>query len=245
MSGRQQAHVVGSRLPVVMVVTCPNCRSRYAVDPLKIGPDGRTVECARCHHQWHQKVEGEAAAPELVIRPTTTGASLPAVIPPKPAFPWRRAVAVGVVVVLLIAAVLFVFRARIATMISYEARVSAPVQAATTPATPAPTRTASAETTTPPQAAAEARPQIEVDLTTSSIEAVDGHFVVRGQLVNNGRAPGSTTLLRLTFKRNEDVLGERSFPMVEGPLPPGGRTSFSQTLDNPPSGTTDIVPAVE
>ena len=231
-----------------MVVTCPNCRSRYAVDPLKIGPAGRTVECARCHHQWHQKVEGEPATPELVIRPTTTGASLPAVIPPKPAFPWRRVVAVGVVVVVLIAAVLFVFRAKIATMISYEARASAPVRVATaapTPARPAPARTASAETTTRASTAPEPRPQIEVDLPNSSIEAVDGHFVVRGQLVNNGRAPGSTTLLRLTFKRNEDVLGERSFPMVEGPLPPGGRTSFSQTLEDPPSGTTDIVPAVE
>jgi hypothetical protein len=74
---------------------------------------------------------------------------------------------------------------------------------------------------------------------------VDGRYVVRGQLVNNGKAPGSTTLLRLTFKRNDDVLGERSFPMVEGPLPPGGRANFSQTLDNPPSGTTDIVPVVE
>ena len=183
-----------------------------------------------------------------MIRPTTTGASLPAVIPPKPAFPWRRAVAVGVVVVAVIAAVLFVFRGKIAAMISYEARASAPVQVATAPATaptPAPTRTASAETTTHARTAAEARPQIEVDLTTSSIEAVDGHFVVRGQLVNNGRAPGSTTLLRITFKRDEDVLGERSFPMVEGPLPPGGRTTFSQTLEDPPSGTTDIVPAVE
>jgi predicted Zn finger-like uncharacterized protein len=217
-----------------MVVTCPNCRSRYAVDPLKIGPDGRTVECARCHHQWHQKVEGPPPAPEVVIRPATTGASLPAVIPPKPAFPWRRAVAVGVVAVLLIAAVLFVFRGKIATMISYEARASEPVQVAAT-------TTASRNVPHEP----EARPQIEVDLTKSSIEAIDGHFVVRGELVNNGHAPGSTTLLRLTFKRNEDVLAERSFPMVEGPLPPGGRAVFSQTLEDPPAGTTDIVPAVE
>lgn len=68
---------------------------------------------------------------------------------------------------------------------------------------------------------------------------------MRGQIVNNGKAPGSTTQLRLTFKKNDDVLGERSFPMVEGPLPPGGRASFSQTLGDPPPGTTDIVPIVE
>jgi predicted Zn finger-like uncharacterized protein len=245
-----------------MVVTCPNCRSRYAVDPLKIGPAGRTVECARCHHRWLQNVEGPPPpAPEVVIRPTTSGASLPAIIPPKPAFPWRRVVAVAVVAVLLLAAVLFAFRDKIATMISYEARASTPVQVAantpppatqTTPpaaATPARApasvmRTAATEAPRP-RPAAEARPQIEVDLTTSSIDVVDGRLVVRGQLVNNGRAPGSTTLLRLTFKHNEDVLGERSFPMVEGPLPPGGRTSFSQALEDPPSGTTDIVPVVE
>lgn len=230
-----------------MVVTCPNCRSRYAVDPLKIGPAGRTVECARCHHQWLQMVEGPPLAPEVVIRPTTTGASLPAVIPPKPAFAWRRAVAAAVVLVLLIAAVLFAFRTKIAAMISYEARSSAPVQvAAVTPASESSaTRSITDAPPARPQPAPEARPQIEVDLTQSSIDAVDGHFVVRGQLVNNGRAPGSTTLLRLIFKRNEDVLGERSFPMVEGPLPPGGRTTFSQVLDNPPPGTTDIVAAVE
>src|SRR5690242_11508857 len=216
-----------------MVVTCPNCRSRYAVDPLKIGPAGRTVECARCHHQWHQKVDGEAPAPELVIRPITTGSGLPAVIPPKPAFRWGRVTAVGLVVVIVIVVALFIFRGKIATMISYEARASAPVQVAT------------AEKTTPARPAPEARPQIDVDLDKTSIEAVDGRFVVRGQLVNNGRAPGSTTLLRITFKRKDDVLGERSFPLVEGPLPPGGRASFSQALEDPPSGTTDIVPAVE
>jgi hypothetical protein len=206
---------------------------------LKIGPAGRTVECARCHHQWHQKVEHPPTAPELEIRPITSGASLPAVIPRKPSFPWGRAVALGLVLVLLLAVMLFAFRGKIASMMSQEARASTPVQTAAAtppPATPAP----------PPQTSTtEARPQIEIDPTTSSIDTVDGRFVVRGQLVNNGRAPGSTTLLRITFKRNDDVLGERSFPMVEGPLPPGGRTAFSQTLDDTPSGTTDIVPAVE
>jgi predicted Zn finger-like uncharacterized protein len=229
-----------------MVVTCPNCRSRYAVDPLKIGPAGRTVECARCHHQWHQKVEGPVPAPEVVIRPAMSGASLPAIIPPKPAFPWRQAFAVGFVVVLLIVAVLFAFRAKIATMISDEARASEPMQVAAATAAPAALAARSInEPATHARATPEARPQIEVDLPNSSIDAVDGHFVVRGQLVNNGRAPGSTTLLRLTFKRNEDILGERSFPMVEGPLPPGGRTTFSQTIEDSPSGTTDIVPSVE
>jgi len=43
----------------------------------------------------------------------------------------------------------------------------------------------------------------------------------------------------------DDVLGERSYSMVEGPIAPGARLGFRQTLDDPPAGTTDIVPAVE
>jgi predicted Zn finger-like uncharacterized protein len=226
-----------------MVVTCPNCRARYAVDPLKIGPQGRTVQCARCDHRWFEKVdspppepEAPPAAPEFVIRPTTVGASLPAVIPPKPAFPWPRVIAAAVLLLVLIGAVLFAFRDKIAGLVSHEARVAAPVAVAAAPPPPP---------VAPRAAATPARPRIEIDLDESKIEIVGGRYVVRGQVVNNGDAAGSTSLLRVTFKRNEDVLGERSFPMVEGPLPPGGRASFSQTLDDPPPGTTDIVPVVE
>ncbi len=223
-----------------MVVTCPNCRARYAVDPLKIGPLGRTVQCARCDQRWFEKVESPPpapeiapAAPEMVIRPTTVGASLPAVIPPKPPFPWARVIAVALLALVLIGATLFAFRDRIMAMISYEARASTPASVAA--ARPSPPRLP----------APQLRPQIEIDLAVSKIEAVGGRYVVRGQVVNNGSAAGSTSLLRVTFKRNDDVLGERSFPMVEGPLPPGGRVSFSQALDEPPAGTTDIVPVVE
>jgi predicted Zn finger-like uncharacterized protein len=262
-----------------MVVTCPNCGSRYAVDPLAIGPAGRTVQCARCDQRWFQSVEGARPTPDMVIRPVTAGASLPAVIPPKPPFGWKRLVAVAVMLVVLLAAAMFVFREKIAAIISYEARASTAALVAAAPSPAPPTAPAKAEPPTParpsapPSAAAPAppsppsvvrtnatatgpravrpaiaeaaRPQIEVDFTSSRIEVVNGRYIVRGQVVNNGKAAGSTTLLRLTFKRNDDVLGERSFPLVEGPLPPGGRASFSQALDDPPAGTTDIVPLVE
>ena len=50
-----------------MHVTCPNCGARYAVDPLAIGPAGRTVQCARCSHRWRaappdRTRSGDAAA---------------------------------------------------------------------------------------------------------------------------------------------------------------------------------------
>jgi len=200
------------------------------------------------------------APPEVVIRPPTPGAGLPAVIAPQPEFAWRRLVGVAVVILMLLGAALFAFRDEIATIVSYEARASRSLgetssaalpdqpeaaPPASRPASPTSASAASSARPAPPSPTDAARPQIEVDLSASKIDLVDGRYIVRGQLVNTGLAPGSTTLLRLTFKRNEDVLGERSFALVQGPLPPGGRVNFSQTLDDPPSGTTDIVPMVE
>jgi predicted Zn finger-like uncharacterized protein len=56
-----------------MIVTCPECSTRYLVDPQSMGQVGRSVRCANCGHTWHQTppapeprpepVEPEAAAP--------------------------------------------------------------------------------------------------------------------------------------------------------------------------------------
>ena len=34
------------------MIVCPNCTTSYDVDPAKLGPDGRTVRCARCKETW-------------------------------------------------------------------------------------------------------------------------------------------------------------------------------------------------
>lgn len=51
-----------------MIVTCPSCSARYAVDADKIGPSGRRVKCAKCGHTWQQEPpeleEEVVAAPE-------------------------------------------------------------------------------------------------------------------------------------------------------------------------------------
>jgi predicted Zn finger-like uncharacterized protein len=47
-----------------MILTCPNCATRYVVPDSAIGQEGRRVRCASCRHSWFQ----EGAALDLPLR---------------------------------------------------------------------------------------------------------------------------------------------------------------------------------
>lgn len=59
-----------------MQVTCSNCGARYIVDPLAIGPTGRTVQCARCNNRWFERA-GPASAAVLRERVEQPGPDVP------------------------------------------------------------------------------------------------------------------------------------------------------------------------
>lgn len=50
-----------------MILTCPECASRYFVDDSKVGATGRVVRCASCGHRWNAR--NEAAVDDLFDEP--------------------------------------------------------------------------------------------------------------------------------------------------------------------------------
>lgn len=107
-----------------MIVTCPNCASRFHVADKALGTDGRKVRCGSCAHAWLQKpvveeapVVAEVAFEDSAPEPKTAD---PAPAPkesapakeappaaakaraPRPAAPPRRQRSVGRIVIWLV-----------------------------------------------------------------------------------------------------------------------------------------------
>jgi predicted Zn finger-like uncharacterized protein len=72
-----------------MYITCPGCKTRFAVTAEQIGNNGRKVKCSKCFHIWHQKPLGQVKIePKVELVSTKTpplgnGINLPVLLPIK------------------------------------------------------------------------------------------------------------------------------------------------------------------
>lgn len=242
--------------PTGRTVQCSRCSHRWfkTIDPPS-APFGEYPPQAR-------------PVPDFIIRPQIYGGGLPAIATPRGTPRWVKVVTGIAVLIVLFGGVAFAFKDELLPLLPPNVRQAlgievtlptaeapaaavspAAVPRATAPAAPKPSARAAAPTLTQaPSAATPAESgaiELEVDLAASKVEFTDGHYVVRGEIVNKGKAEASIHALKLLFKKDAVVLGERFYPLFAGPVQPGGRQPFSQILDDPPAGTTDIVPTVE
>lgn len=65
-----------------MILTCPQCATRYQADAAKFQPSGRNVRCAKCGHLWHQ--DAPAAEPDPVSEVPIIDEAPPAAPVPEP-----------------------------------------------------------------------------------------------------------------------------------------------------------------
>ncbi len=52
-----------------MILNCPECSTRFAIDAQALRPDGRRVKCGKCEHVWFEEPPAPSATEPISITP--------------------------------------------------------------------------------------------------------------------------------------------------------------------------------
>ena len=230
-----------------MILSCPACSTRYLIDPALIGPDGREVRCAKCSHQWIEKlppdppppepvaepevesVPEQARAPEPELQPerdqepepqeVTYETNLPVVTPPKP----RRTSPIAWALLALLIAVFVggvVARQQIVALWPATARLYDRLGLG-----------APAYDTV-----------LAVRNATSTLQEEDGKpvLVLRGEVVNISSVVQNVPNLRTSLRESGREVQGWTFQAAQSRLLPGEAASFVTRFKDPAPGATEL-----
>jgi predicted Zn finger-like uncharacterized protein len=230
-----------------MILTCPQCATRYQVDGTKFPAAGRNVRCVKCTHIWHQlgpepepdpdaEISVQESAPppaqEIAAPAPRVAAFAPppaeiaqTPVPPRARGTWLGRIAVtggwllliGLMVVIGLAAVNF--RENIATWVP---RTSSFYAAAGLPITPR-----------------------GIDFSDVAyhqvIEDGQGVLVVTGQIVNHSTHEQTVPPVRVTLlDADKHKIYDWNFVPQVSTLKPGAAAKFHTRLSSPPAATHDL-----
>jgi predicted Zn finger-like uncharacterized protein len=52
-----------------MILSCPECQTRFAIDAQALRPDGRRVKCGKCEHVWFEEPPAPSATEPISVTP--------------------------------------------------------------------------------------------------------------------------------------------------------------------------------
>jgi predicted Zn finger-like uncharacterized protein len=217
-----------------MILICPSCGTRFAVDARAIGAVGRRVKCSRCAEVWFTEADpAELAALADVLpppsptirvepRPIPPGSGLPALRGPQP--PPERSLLgwpLFAAVVLLMLVGGWLGRSAIVGAWPPAARLYAAVGI-------------------PVEAGADA---LELAVAPARRQNVDGvaTIIIEGTVRNRSHEETAVPLLRAVARATDGAeLYGWTFNAERPRLKPGETSSFTTRLDRPVAGAADI-----
>lgn len=197
-----------------MILTCPDCSTRYHVDPTSLGAGGRTVRCAHCGNRWTARPPDDTPQVVDFVKPASPPRrpGPPSERPKEPAsrslVPWLLAA-----LVILVLAGAVIGRNEIAQLFPASAAV---YQTLGLPVT--------------------LRLDLQFENVTSKRLEERGLtiLVVEGEVVNLAGAARSVPPIKITLLDDGGrQLQHELFEADDPRLGPGARTSFSARVVNP------------
>lgn len=209
-----------------MILSCPDCHTRFAIDAAHLAPDGRRVKCGKCAHVWYESMPEPDDESPIPIEVTPydpeedLGAgrrNLPALRQLRSGRGARTAWMVSAGLLLAILAVLWFGRGPIALAVPQAEAIYASIGIDAFP---------------PPGEG------LEVEFNVS---AEGGKLALKGEVINvsNG-ARDIPELFVAISDADKNILKSWSFRIDTARLGPGERAAFASQTDEVPARAANV-----